>query len=99
MTRLIHDQYAKECLSEILEPVGGNIQTHFEIRSEVYYADLSFETPPKPPQNAFDKLGLLGRMVSQDCLIFEVQVFVHKNLNLEYIFGNPPVRWMFGLAY
>ncbi len=65
MTRQPHDQFAKQYLSELLEPLG-KVETSLEISGEAHFVDIYF-TPSAPPDK--ETLGLLARMVSSDCLL------------------------------
>jgi hypothetical protein len=68
MTRIIHDQYAKQYLAGLLEQIGQVVPNH-EIAGEPLHADLYFV-----PQNVIEakikQLGLLGQIVNQGaCLL------------------------------
>jgi len=65
MTRQTHDQFAKQYLSELLEP-SGHVEKSLEISGEARFVDLYF-TQSAPPEKK--TLGLLSRMVSSDCLL------------------------------
>lgn len=69
MMRPIHDQFAKHWLAELLQPVGGRVETQRELSGEIYRADVSVEPSPTAPGAAFQQLGLLGQMVKQACLV------------------------------
>jgi hypothetical protein len=56
-------------LAELLQPVGGKVETQREISGETYCADVSVEPSPTAPVAAFQQLGLLGQMVKHACLV------------------------------
>jgi hypothetical protein len=68
MTRFIHDQFAKQYLTELLTPYG-EVETSKDITAEVRQIDLLFIPDPQPAQS-LEKLGLLGRMAT-NYAIFE----------------------------
>ncbi|MDB9474150.1 hypothetical protein [Dolichospermum circinale] len=68
MTRFIHDQFAKQYLTELLTPYG-QVETSKDITAEVRQIDLLFIPDPQPSQS-LEKLGLLGRMAT-NYAIFE----------------------------
>ena len=68
MTRFIHDQFAKQYLTELLTPYG-QVETSKDITAEVRQIDLLFIPSPQPTQS-LEKLGLLGRMAT-NYAIFE----------------------------
>ena len=68
MTRFIHDQFAKQYLTELLTPYG-QVETSKDITAEVRQIDLLFIPDPQPAQS-LEKLGLLGRMAT-NYAIFE----------------------------
>jgi hypothetical protein len=68
MTRFIHDQFAKQYLTELLTPYG-QVETSKDITAEVRQIDLLFIPSPQPGQS-LEKLGLLGRMAT-NYAIFE----------------------------
>jgi hypothetical protein len=68
MTRFIHDQFAKQYLTELLTPYG-QVETSKDITAEVRQIDLLFIPDPQPAQN-LEKLGLLGKMAT-NYAIFE----------------------------
>ncbi len=67
MSRTPHDQFAKLCLAGFLEPFG-TAEIGREITNEVRQVDLLFNPNPTQPK-AQQSLGLLGRMVSTQCLL------------------------------
>jgi hypothetical protein len=68
MTRFIHDQFAKQYLTELLTPYG-QVETSKDITAEVRQIDLLFIPDPQPAQS-LEKLGLLGKMAT-NYAIFE----------------------------
>ena len=68
MTRFIHDQFAKQYLTELLIPYG-QVETSKDITAEVRQIDLLFIPSPQPAQS-LEKLGLLGKMAT-NYAIFE----------------------------
>jgi len=69
MTQQPHDQFAKQFLVELLEPLGGQIKTNYEIHTQRRYADIYFSPHATADNNLFQKLGLLGKMVCHTCLL------------------------------
>ncbi len=68
MTRFIHDQFAKQYLTELLTPYG-QVETSKDITAEVRQIDLLFIPDPQPAQG-LEKIGLLGKMAT-NYAIFE----------------------------
>ncbi len=66
MTRLIHDQFAKDYLSELLSPIGV-VNPGREVASEVRQIDVYF-TPTTQMPDYKNKLGLLGKMAETTAL-------------------------------
>jgi hypothetical protein len=66
VTRLIHDQFAKDYLQELLSPLG-KVQISYEIVSEVRAVDVFF-VPASHPSEFFDRLGLLGDLARTEAL-------------------------------
>lgn len=60
MTRFIHDQFAKQYLTELFTPYG-KVETSKDITSEVRQIDIFF-TPSSPSPENIEILGILGRM-------------------------------------
>jgi hypothetical protein len=60
MTRFIHDQFAKQYLTELLTPYG-EVETSKDITAEVRQVDVLFIPSPQPTQS-LETLGLLGKM-------------------------------------
>jgi len=67
MTRFIHDQFAKQYLTELLTSFG-QVETSKEIASEVREIDVLFLPSPQIPDNR-DSLGLLGRIATTPAII------------------------------
>ena len=68
MTRFIHDQFAKQYLTELLTPYG-QVETSKDITSEVRQIDVLFIPSPQPTKT-IEILGLLGKMAA-NYAIFE----------------------------
>jgi len=67
MTRLPHDQFAKQYLEELLAPLG-EVELSREVTGEVRQVDVWFA--PSPTSTASRQpLGLLGRMALSPCLL------------------------------
>jgi hypothetical protein len=60
MTRFIHDEFAKQYLTELLTPYG-EVETSKDITSEARQIDVLF-TPNSPSPDRIESLGLLGKM-------------------------------------
>ncbi|MEH2161264.1 MAG: hypothetical protein V7K38_09485 [Nostoc sp.] len=70
MTRFIHDQFAKQYLTELLTPYG-QVDMSKDITSEVRQIDVLF-TPASSSLDRIETLGLLGRMATNSSYaIFE----------------------------
>ncbi|MFM6073215.1 MAG: hypothetical protein ACKPB9_16775, partial [Dolichospermum sp.] len=67
MTRFIHDQFAKQYLTELLTPYG-QVETSKDITAEVRQIDVLFI--PSSPTTPIATLGVLGKMAS-NYAIFE----------------------------
>ncbi|MEM9539571.1 MAG: hypothetical protein AAGA60_08670 [Cyanobacteria bacterium P01_E01_bin.42] len=65
MTRFIHDQFAKQYLSELLSPLG-KVETSKTIHSEAREIDLLFI--PSSQMQQRNNLGLLGRLTKTTTL-------------------------------
>jgi hypothetical protein len=68
MTRFIHDQFAKDCLEELLTPYG-QVKPAQKVSSETREIDLMF-IPNTPLATLSQDLGLLGRL-GETTAIFE----------------------------
>jgi hypothetical protein len=66
MTRLIYDQFAKDYLAELLEPLGA-VTRNRNVSSEVREIDVYF-TPTFPIQDYANNLGILGKMAATTAL-------------------------------
>jgi hypothetical protein len=70
MTQQPHDQFAKQFLAELFEPLNGEVKVNYEIHAERRYVDIYFTPPATITSNAhFQALGLLGQMVEKRCLL------------------------------
>jgi len=69
MTRIIHDQYAKQYLAGLFERIG-QVETSHEISPEPLYADLYF-TPKKVSKDKIKMLGLLGQIGKTGACLLE----------------------------
>lgn len=67
MVRQPHDQFAKQILTDLLDPLGHGRINH-EVHGESHYVDLYF-SPFDTAQTDLSQLGLLGRMASHPCLL------------------------------
>ncbi len=68
MTRLIHDQFAKQYLKELLS-ARGEVETSRDVMGEMRQIDVFFVPFAEPPQKA-TPLGLLEKIIATSC-IFE----------------------------
>ncbi len=66
MTRSIHDQFAKKCLTELLTPLR-EVQSSVDITGEVRQADLLFLRDKNAPKNV-PEIGLLGKLAATSAL-------------------------------
>jgi hypothetical protein len=67
VTRQPHDQFAKQYLKALLEPLG-TVEISREIPGETLQIDLIFEPSPEPPSNS-PTLGLLSQLAATPCLL------------------------------
>ncbi len=67
MTRLIHDQFAKDYLKDLLSAFG-KVDTSYEVASEVRQIDVLF-TPQQEQNSNVESLGLLGTIAKKPCII------------------------------
>jgi hypothetical protein len=65
-----HDQFAKQFLSELFEPLGAEVKVNYEVHAESRYVDIYF-SPTATTLNSewLEALGLLGRIISQATLL------------------------------
>ena len=77
MTRLIHDQFAKDYLKDLLSSFG-KVETSYEVASEIRQIDVLF-TPAVQQNSNIESLGLLGTIAKKPCIIEP--------------FRNPPTVW------
>ena len=75
VTRQPHDQFAKQYLKELLEPLG-TVEISREIPGETLQIDLIFAPSPEPPNNP-PALGLLAQLASKPCLLDRVRFGSH----------------------
>ncbi|MDY6807231.1 MAG: hypothetical protein SXA11_25930 [Cyanobacteriota bacterium] len=68
MTRLIHDQFAKQYLKELLS-ARGNVETSRDVTGEARQIDVFFVPFAEPPENV-TPLGLLDKIATTSC-VFE----------------------------
>ncbi|NER87124.1 hypothetical protein [Moorena sp. SIO3A2] len=68
MTRNVHDQFAKQCLKELLDPLG-KVETSWKVPGEVQEIDVYF-LPSQPLTTNGQSLGLLGKLATTPA-IFE----------------------------
>jgi hypothetical protein len=66
VTQFPHDQFAKEYLTELLSSLG-QVETGYEIVSEVRCVDVFF-VPISPPPESVRRLGWLGDLASTAAL-------------------------------
>ncbi|MDJ1178859.1 hypothetical protein PJF56_08295 [Roseofilum sp. BLCC_M91] len=67
MTRFIHDQFAKQYLSELLSPLG-KVESSKDVSPEVRQIDLFF-TPSDSKEEERKNLGLLGKLTTTPTLL------------------------------
>lgn len=67
MTRFPYDQFAKDYLEELLQPLG-KIETSKAVPAEIREIDVYFAPSPQPSTDAI-QLGLLGRVANTAALI------------------------------
>ena len=67
MTRQPHDQFAKQYLKELLEPLG-TVEISREIPGETLQIDLIFQPSATPVQDS-SALGLLAQLAATPCLL------------------------------
>jgi len=70
MTRLVHDQFAKQYFSEVLNLLG-EVEISKEITSEVRQIDIFFIPGPDAAAKA-EQIGVLGRLAANGAAGFEV---------------------------
>jgi len=70
ITQQPHDQFAKQFLAELFEPLNGEVRVNYEIHAERRYVDIYFSPPAMITKNVhFKALGLLGKMLEARCLL------------------------------
>ena len=67
MTRLIHDQFAKQYLKELLSS-RGEVETSRDVMGEMRQIDVFFVPFAEPPQKA-TPLGLLEKIIATSCVL------------------------------
>ena len=67
MTRFPYDQFAKDYLEELLQPLG-KIETSKAVPAEIREIDVYFAPSPQSSTDAI-QLGLLGRIANTSALI------------------------------
>jgi len=70
MTRLVHDQFAKQYISELLNLLG-EVEISKEITSEVRQIDVFF-IPAADAASKAEQIGLLGQLAAKGAAGFEV---------------------------
>jgi hypothetical protein len=71
ITQQPYDQFSKQFFNELFGALKGEIKINFnyEIHADRRYVDFYWLASPTASQMDFQALGLLGRMVSQSCLL------------------------------
>lgn len=67
MTRFPYDQFAKDYLKELLQPLG-DVETSRKVPTEIREIDVYF-APSPPSSNSTIQIGLLGKIASEPALI------------------------------
>jgi hypothetical protein len=67
MTRFLYDQFAKDYLEELLQPLG-KIETSKKVPAEIREIDVYFAPSSQPTTDAI-QLGLLGKIADKPALI------------------------------
>ncbi len=67
MTRFPYDQFAKDYLKELLQPLG-EVETSRKVPAEIREIDIYFAPTPPSTSDTID-LGLLGRIAAEPALI------------------------------
>ncbi len=67
MTRFLYDQFAKDYLEELLQPLG-KIETSKKVPAEIREIDVYFAPSSQPSTDAI-QLGLLGKIADKPALI------------------------------
>jgi len=67
MTRIKHDQFTKDLLKTVLEPLGA-VETSHEVPGESRLIDVHFVSRPVAPAE-LEPYGLLGRLPAGECLL------------------------------
>ena len=69
ITQQPYDQFSKQFFNELFGALKGEIKINYEVHAERRYVDVYWLPSPKAAKTDFQALGLLGRMVSQSCLL------------------------------
>jgi hypothetical protein len=67
MTRFPYDQFAKDYLKELLQPLG-EVETSRKVAAEIREIDIYFAPSPQSTSDTIE-LGLLGRFANEPALI------------------------------
>jgi hypothetical protein len=66
MTRFPYDQFAKDYLKELLQPLG-KVETSLTVPAEIREIDVYFAPSPQPSTDTI-QLGLLGQLANKPAL-------------------------------
>jgi hypothetical protein len=67
MTRFPYDQFAKDYLTELLQPLG-EVETSRKVAAEIREIDVYFTPAPELTSDTIE-LGLLGKLAAKPALI------------------------------
>ncbi|QLE49479.1 hypothetical protein FD724_16200 [Nostoc sp. C057] len=67
MTRFPYDQFAKDYLKELLQPLG-EVETSRKVPAQIREIDVYFVPPPQSTKNPIE-LGLLGKFAAEPALV------------------------------
>ena len=70
MTRFPYDQFAKDYLKELLQPLG-EVETSRKVPAQIREIDVYFVPPPQSTKNTKNtiELGLLGKFAAKPALV------------------------------
>lgn len=70
MTRFPYDQFAKDYLKELLQPLG-QVETSRKVPAQIREIDVYFVPPPQSTKNTKNtiELGLLGKFAAEPALV------------------------------